>query len=67
MVEGNREQVENAVLENDDVLHHWCMLVTESHISDTDAAVVLELLVNLWITIHGFSCASAWLELYKQS
>ena len=65
MVEGNREQVENAVMENDDVLFHWCMLVTD--ISDTDTAVVLELLVNLWITIRGFSFASAWLELYKQS
>ena len=65
MVEGNREQVENAVMENDDVLFHWCTLVTD--ISDTDAAVVLELLVKLWITIRGFSFASAWLELYKQS
>ena len=65
MVEGNREQVENAVMENDDVLFHWCTLVTD--ISDTDAAVVLELLVKLWITIRVFSFASAWLELYKQS
>ena len=24
-------------------------------------------MVNLWITIRGFSFASAWLELYKQS
>ena len=52
MVEGNREQVENAVMENDDVLFHWCTLVTD--ISDTDAAVVLELLVKLWITFLDF-------------
>ena len=66
MVEGNREHVENAVMDNDDVLFQWCMLVTD--ISDTDAAhAVLELLVNVWITICGFSFPSAWLELYKQS
>ena len=66
MVEGNREQVENAVMDNDDVLLQWCMLVTD--ISDTDAALaVLELLVNFWITICGFPFPSAWLELYKQS
>ena len=66
MVEANREQVENAVMDNDDVLFQWCMLVTD--ISDTDAArAVLELLVNSWITICGFSFPSAWLELYKQS
>ena len=42
------------------------MLVTD--ISDTDAAhTVLELLVNFWITICGFSFPSAWMELYKQS
>ena len=66
MVEGNREQVENAVMDNDDVLFQWCMLVTD--ISDTDAAcAVLELLVNFCITICGFSFPSAWLGLYKQS
>ena len=66
MVEGNREQMENVVMNNDDVLFHWCMLVTD--ISDTDAArAVLELLVNFWITICGFSFPSAGLELYKQS
>ena len=66
MVEGNREQVENAVMDNDDVLFQWCTLVTD--ISDTDAAhTVLELLVNVWITICAFSFPCAWLELYKQS
>ena len=28
MVEGNREQVENAVMENDDILFHWCIYVS---------------------------------------
>ena len=41
-----------------------CMLTAD--VSDTDATVVLEMLVKLWIVIRGFSFTSAWLELYKQ-
>ena len=65
MKEGNREHVEDAVMDNEEVLFQWCMLTTG--VSDADAAVVLELLVKLWITICGYSFASGWLELYKQS
>ena len=49
---------------NDKVLFHWCMLTAESE--DEDAQVVLEMLINLWITIRGFSFAGSWLEMYKQ-
>ena len=64
MTEGNREQVEGAVMDNDEVLFQWCMLTAD--VSDADATVVLEMLVKLWIVIRGFSFASAWLELHKQ-
>ena len=40
----------------------WCILTAD--VSDADATV--EMLVKLWIVIHGFSFASAWLELHKQ-
>ena len=40
------------------------MLTAESE--DEDAQVVLEMLINLWITIRGFSFAGSWLEMYKQ-
>ena len=61
MTEGNREQIESAIMDNDEVLFQWCMLT-----ADANATGVLEMLVKLWITIRGFSFASAWLELYKQ-
>ena len=53
LAEGNREHVEESVLENDEVLFQWCMLTAD--VDDTDSAVVLGMLVKLWITVRGFS------------
>jgi len=64
MTEGYKERMEGAVIDNDDVLFQWCMLTPQ--VSDSDAGLVLEMLVKMWITIRGFSFASGWLELYKQ-
>ena len=38
VTEGNREQVEGAVMDNDEVLFQWCMLTAD--VSDADATVV---------------------------
>ena len=61
MVEGKREQVENAVMDNDNVLFQWCMLATD--ISDTDAAfdwsfwLVYGLLFAAFhLPVHGWNC-----------
>ena len=50
MKEGNREHMEDAVIDNREVLFQWCMLNTD--VSDADSAVVLELLVELWFLIQ---------------
>ena len=65
LVEGNREHVEESVLENDEFLFQWCILTAD--VDDTESAVVLGMLVKLWIRVQGFSFTSAWLELYKQT
>ena len=51
-------------MDNDDVLFHWYMLTADTE--DEDANTLLHMLVDLWITIQGFSFASSWLELYKR-
>lgn len=51
-------------MDNDEVLFQWCMLTTG--VSDSDGALVLEILVKLWVTIRGFSFAGAWLKQFKQ-
>ena len=64
MTEGFKSTVVKAIMENEEVLFHWCMLTAESE--DKDAEVVFGMLVDMWITVRGFSFASQWLEVYKR-
>ena len=59
-----RERLTTALSSNDEVLFHWCMLTAE--IEEIHAQTVLDMLVSLWVTIRGFSFASAFIEMYKQ-
>ena len=59
-----RERLTTALSSNDEVLLHWCMLTAE--IEEIHAQTVLDMLVSLWVTIRGFSFASAFIEMYKQ-
>ena len=64
MTEGFKTTMVSAVTENEVVLFHWCMLTAETE--DEDARVVFfGMLVDLWITIRGFSFTSSSLEVYK--
>lgn len=64
MSEGYRATVVKAIIKNEDVAFYWCMLTTD--ISSDNADTLLHMLVELWVTIRGFSFASGWIELYKQ-
>ena len=64
MTKGYKETIISAIMDNDDVLFHWCMLTADTE--DEDANTLLRMLVDLWITIRGFSFASSCLELYKR-
>ena len=59
-----REAIKNEVGQSEDVLFHWCTVSAEWEV-ETDQAL-LELIIDLWITICGFSGTSGWLEKYKQ-
>ena len=59
-----RERLTTALSSNNEVLFHWCMLTAE--IEEIHAQTVLDMLVSLWVTIRGFSFASAFIEMYKQ-
>ena len=61
MMDGYKATMVTAVATSDEVLFHWCMLTAESE--DEDARVVFDMVVDIWITIRGFSFASSWLEL----
>ena len=64
MSEGCRATVVKSVTENEDVAFYWCMLTTE--ITSNDADVLIHMLVELRVTIRGFSFTSGWVELYKE-
>ena len=61
-VNGMKEKLLQALVEND-VQYHWSILAANW---GDEAAVLLKLITEHWITIRGFSSVSAFLELYKQ-
>ena len=64
MTEEFKATVVSAVTESEDVLLHWCILSAETE--EKDAKVVFDMIVDLWITVRGFSFASLWVEVYKR-
>ena len=61
----NLDRITTAILDNEDVLFLWSMLSADWAEDSADA--LLQMLVNQWVKIRGFSCASAWLEEFKVS
>ena len=59
-----REKLTDAVRNNEDVLFHWCMLTAETE--ESHAETIFNMLVSMWITVRGFTFASAFVEMYKQ-
>ena len=64
MTEGFKTTVVKAIMESEEVLFHWCMLTAEAE--DKDAQVVFGMLIEMWITVRGYSFTSQWLEVYKR-
>ena len=52
------------LLANEDVMFYWCIVWCE--IPEEIAGVVLKSIAELWTTIHGFSFAKSYVEIYKQ-
>ncbi len=63
-VPGNfKATVTSAILKNEDVLFLWSMVAAEWE--EEESKLLLQMIVDLWVTIRGFSYASAWVEKYK--
>lgn len=61
----NKKAVIEGIASDDDVLFHWCLVSTD--IDDEAASQeLLGKIVELWLTIRGFSTAGAYIEYYKQ-
>ena len=58
-----KTEVCKKLLANEDVAFYWSIL--SSDWEEVESLALLELVVNLFLTIRGFHYASAWLEEYK--
>ena len=54
-----------SILTNEDVLYHWCMVCCD--VPEELSNELLKRIVELWITIRGFSFAKSYMEMYKQA
>lgn len=63
-IEGIKEKVIKKIIENDDVTFYWS--VVAANWEEEEAGVLLEMVIQHWVTIRGFSYASAFVEKYKQ-
>ena len=64
--ENQREALIKAVSNDTDVQFHWSMVSVD--VTDEQHAIqLLKEIIGLWVTIHGFSIAGAWLEHCKQT
>ena len=56
------------LLRHEDVQFYWCIATADFEIEDIDLQdLLLRMIAKLYLTIRGFSYASAWLEHYKQT
>lgn len=60
-----KQFVMKAISEDVDVLFHWT-LISQDIDEEEDAIELLTEISDMWVTIRGFSMASAWLEEYKK-
>lgn len=61
MINGVRQKLHKTIIEDEDIALYWCMLTME--IEDSEGAVLLGMIVELFITIRGFSFSKS---VYKQ-
>ncbi|KAL5518083.1 hypothetical protein EMCRGX_G003761 [Ephydatia muelleri] len=55
--------VRSELQQSEDVLFHWSLIAATW--DDEEAAKLMTMIVELWVTVRGFSLASAWIEQYK--
>ena len=60
-----RDKVKESIQTDENIQFYWCMLTTD--IEDDKASILLSKIVDLFITIRGFSFTRSFMELYKQS
>ena len=53
-----------AIKSNDDVLFYWSMI--SAGWNESSGNTLLDMVINMWVCVRGFSYSSAWIEKYKE-
>ncbi len=61
-----KETVLDAATNDDDVCFYWSLISQDINEEETSLELLHEI-INLWVTVRGFSLASTWLEVYKRA
>ena len=61
--ENFKEEIKSRILKDEDVLFYWSLVSADWE--DGESEALLMMIIDMWITICGFSFASAWIEKYK--
>ena len=62
-----KDEIIQRVTANDDVEFYWLIATADFEIDEREVhQEILSKIVELYVTVRGFSFASAWLEKYKQ-
>ena len=60
LTHGSWFEIEKAILEDGEVLFAWSIASVE--LDDITRNILLKLIVELWLTVRGFSFAGAFIE-----
>lgn len=61
---GMRKEIKKSIVEDVDVKANWSVVAQD--MDEDVGSVLLGKIIDVWITIRGFSFAGAYMELYKQ-
>ena len=57
-----------AILASEDVQFYWLVVTADFEVDEDEVkSTLLSMIVELYLTIRGFSFASNWIEQYKHS
>ena len=61
---GGKDLLISKITSDEDIQFHWC--VAAAAFGEEEGKILLNMIIELWVTVRGFSLVSSWLEQFKQ-
>ena len=62
---GSKAALVESIATDEDVLFYWSIISAEWE--EKEEQILLRMIIDLWVTVRGFSFAKSMLEMYKQA